>query len=53
MSIAPPSPDDFTPLHEVTKKILVLGATSGIAEATCRIWAAQGAQLFLVARNPG
>jgi short-subunit dehydrogenase len=33
------------------KKILVLGATSGIAEATCRIWAAQGASLFLVARN--
>jgi NADP-dependent 3-hydroxy acid dehydrogenase YdfG len=33
------------------KKILVLGATSGIAEATCRIWAAEGAQLFLVARN--
>ena len=37
---------------KLTKKILVLGATSGIAEATCRIWAAQGAQLFLVARNP-
>ena len=35
-----------------SKKILVLGATSGIAEATCRIWAAQGASLFLVARNP-
>jgi decaprenylphospho-beta-D-erythro-pentofuranosid-2-ulose 2-reductase len=34
-----------------SKKILVLGATSGIAEATCRIWAAQGASLFLVARN--
>lgn len=34
------------------RKILVLGATSGIAEATCRIWAAQGARLFLVARNP-
>jgi decaprenylphospho-beta-D-erythro-pentofuranosid-2-ulose 2-reductase len=34
------------------KKILVLGATSGIAEATCRIWASQGASLFLVARNP-
>jgi len=34
------------------RKILVLGATSGIAEATCRIWAAQGATLFLVARNP-
>jgi decaprenylphospho-beta-D-erythro-pentofuranosid-2-ulose 2-reductase len=33
-------------------KILVLGATSGIAEATCRIWASQGASLFLVARNP-
>jgi decaprenylphospho-beta-D-erythro-pentofuranosid-2-ulose 2-reductase len=36
---------------KITKKILVLGATSGIAEATCRIWAAQGAQMFLVARN--
>ena len=34
------------------RKILVLGATSGIAEATCRIWATQGASLFLVARNP-
>ena len=33
------------------RKILVLGATSGIAEATCRIWAEQGARLFLVARN--
>jgi short-subunit dehydrogenase len=33
------------------KKILVLGATSGIAEATCRVWAEQGASLFLVARN--
>ena len=32
-------------------KILVLGATSGIAEATCRLWAGQGASLFLVARN--
>ena len=35
----------------IYRKILVLGATSGIAEATCRIWAAQGASLFLVARN--
>ena len=35
----------------VPKKILVLGATSGIAEATCRIWAEQGASLFLVARD--
>src|SRR5665213_342896 len=33
------------------KRQLVLGATSGIAEATCRIWASQGARLFLVARN--
>jgi short-subunit dehydrogenase len=38
-------------LPTTPKKILVLGATSGIAEATCRIWAAQGASLFLVARN--
>ena len=38
--------------HQSPQKILVLGATSGIAEATCRIWAAQGASLFLVARNP-
>jgi decaprenylphospho-beta-D-erythro-pentofuranosid-2-ulose 2-reductase len=41
----------LAPNARITKKILVLGATSGIAEATCRIWAAQGAQLFLVARN--
>jgi len=37
--------------RQVSRKILVLGATSGIAEATCRIWAQQGASLFLVARN--
>ena len=37
---------------QAPRKILVLGATSGIAEATCRIWATQGASLFLVARNP-
>ena len=47
-----PSTAVVTPSTKVTKKILVLGATSGIAEATCRIWASQGAQLFLVARNP-
>ena len=34
-----------------SKKILVLGATSVIAENTCRIWAQQGASFFLVARN--
>jgi decaprenylphospho-beta-D-erythro-pentofuranosid-2-ulose 2-reductase len=48
-----PAPDPSAPnLSKLTKKILVLGATSGIAEATCRIWASQGAQMFLVARNP-
>src|SRR5271167_5194949 len=46
MSTPPPNPPAVAP-----KKILVLGATSGIAEATCRIWATQGASLFLVARN--
>jgi len=34
------------------KRILVLGATSGIAEACIRIWAARGDSLFLVGRNP-
>jgi short-subunit dehydrogenase len=34
------------------KRILVLGATSGIAEATCRLWADRGDMLYLVARNP-
>ena len=33
------------------KRILVLGATSGIAEATCRLWAERGDHLFLVGRN--
>ncbi len=33
------------------KRILVLGATSGIAEATSRLWAARGDSLFLVGRN--
>ncbi len=38
------------PSHK-PKRYLVLGATSGIAEATCRIWAAEGANLFLVGRS--
>lgn len=38
-------------LSHTPKRYLVLGATSGIAEATCRIWAAQGANLFLVGRS--
>jgi decaprenylphospho-beta-D-erythro-pentofuranosid-2-ulose 2-reductase len=50
-SVQPVTPPGVSPSAKVMKKILVLGATSGIAEATCRIWAAQGAQLFLVARN--
>lgn len=33
------------------KKILVIGATSTIAEATARLWAAEGHQLYLIARN--
>jgi decaprenylphospho-beta-D-erythro-pentofuranosid-2-ulose 2-reductase len=33
------------------KRILVLGATSGMAEACCRIWAERGESLFLVGRN--
>jgi short-subunit dehydrogenase len=50
---APATPAASLSAKPVTasKKILVLGATSGIAEATCRIWAAEGASLFLVARN--
>lgn len=34
------------------KKILIVGATSAIATACARIWAGQGAALFLVGRNP-
>lgn len=34
------------------KRILVIGATSAIAKACVRLWAAQGAALCLVARNP-
>ena len=35
------------------KRILIIGATSAIAEATARIFAARGDALFLVARNAG
>ena len=35
------------------QKILIIGATSAIAEATARIYAARGDALFLVARNGG
>jgi decaprenylphospho-beta-D-erythro-pentofuranosid-2-ulose 2-reductase len=33
------------------KRIIVLGATSGIAEACCRLWAERGEVLYLVGRN--
>ncbi len=34
------------------KKVLIVGATSAIAAACARIWAGQGAALFLVGRSP-
>src|SRR6201995_738425 len=43
--------DDASKKAGSTKKILVLGATSGMAEATCRLWANRGDHLFLVARS--
>jgi decaprenylphospho-beta-D-erythro-pentofuranosid-2-ulose 2-reductase len=46
-------PDDtaaaLVPLQP--KRILVLGATSGIAEACIRLWAERGESLYLVARD--
>jgi len=33
------------------KKILIIGATSTIATACARLWAVQGAEMFLVGRN--
>ena len=38
-------------MNEQGKRIVILGATSAIAEATARIWAAQGAHLALVGRD--
>lgn len=35
------------------KKILIIGATSAIATACARLWARQGAALFLVGRDAG
>ena len=35
------------------QKVLIIGATSAIAEATARCWAAHGAALFLVGRRTG
>jgi short-subunit dehydrogenase len=33
------------------KKILIIGVTSAIAEATARLWAREGSRLYLMARN--
>ncbi len=33
------------------KKILIIGATSAIAEATARLWAGQGHRIYLLGRN--
>jgi len=35
------------------KRILIIGATSAIASACARLWAAQGASFFLVGRDAG
>jgi decaprenylphospho-beta-D-erythro-pentofuranosid-2-ulose 2-reductase len=34
------------------KRVVILGATSAIAQAAARIWAGEGARLVLIARNP-
>ena len=55
-----PIPEQALPLRNVhdkpiesyvPKRILVLGATSGIAEACVRLWADRGDHLYLVGRN--
>jgi decaprenylphospho-beta-D-erythro-pentofuranosid-2-ulose 2-reductase len=38
-------------VQSVVNKILIVGATSAIAEATARLYAKQGHKLFLIARN--
>jgi decaprenylphospho-beta-D-erythro-pentofuranosid-2-ulose 2-reductase len=40
-------------MTDTNKRIIILGATSAIAEATARIWAAQGARFVIVARDKG
>ncbi len=54
MSTATATPEGALPHRDLSHtpwRVLVLGATSGIAEATARIWAREGANIFLVARN--
>jgi decaprenylphospho-beta-D-erythro-pentofuranosid-2-ulose 2-reductase len=50
-SMQPNVASNLEPRPNPSRRILVLGATSGIAEAVCRRWAARGDSLFLVARN--
>src|SRR5271170_854299 len=38
-------------MTEAPKRVVILGATSAIAEAAARIWAEKGARLVLVGRN--
>ena len=38
-------------MSESPKRVVILGATSAIAEAAARIWAGQGARFVLVGRN--
>jgi decaprenylphospho-beta-D-erythro-pentofuranosid-2-ulose 2-reductase len=38
-------------MTDASKRVAILGATSGIAEASARIWAARGARIALVGRN--
>jgi decaprenylphospho-beta-D-erythro-pentofuranosid-2-ulose 2-reductase len=45
------NPHKSETLSNAPKRILVLGATSGIAEACIRLWAARGDSLYLVGRN--
>jgi len=48
-----PNRRDSQTSHSEPRRILVLGATSGIAEACIHLWANRGDHLFLVGRNAG
>ena len=39
-------------MRDASKRVVIIGATSGIAQAAARIWAARGTRFALVARNP-
>jgi decaprenylphospho-beta-D-erythro-pentofuranosid-2-ulose 2-reductase len=39
-------------VRDASKRVVIIGATSGIAQAAARIWAARGTRFALVARNP-